>query len=162
MSNDALISRRTYFSQQAQNASSSVVMNINNVGTQDFRFVSTSNGTFITTIVLTIKDSSGWDGDDWGKNTTLTNGYRLYYDLTGSGKTFISDAILTNNDHALWGVNFQFAEALGGDNVLIINFDFSINPIRLEITGEVGIELGIDDYSPITTFRCLISGYTVT
>lgn len=161
MSNDSILAKRLYFSQQGQNGSASVDMAINNVGSQDFQFTSIQDNTFITKLMITIIDESGWDFNSFGKDLVLSNGYRAFYTLDGVSKIYLSDAITTNRDHGMWTENITFLDVGGGDNVLIITFKLE-TPIVLEDTGEIGVELAIDDFSNLTSFNCLITGYTIS
>lgn len=140
----------------AVNGGATSNMGINEAVGDDFEYTSTQNGTFIEKLVLVITDNGAWSKELLGGLTSCNNGFRFFFNK--GSKTYLTGALLTNNDINAWVDDYRFFDNGAGDDILRATILFR-TPILLDNTQTIGIELGIDDYSGITNMSLLVTGY---
>jgi hypothetical protein len=160
--NDTIISKRSFFQNFCENSSNSSQMAINNIASQDFYYESTGK-TFITEMNISIIDAGNFSRNNFGANATpLINGFRIYYTKNGIGKIYLTDAIIRNSDYYHYHFTVIYHSSGAGDNGYQIICHFNETPIYLINQGRIGIELDIDNYSTLSSFRANVRGYTIT
>ena len=153
------IYKRFCFRQKAVNSSDSPDMNINNTSVQDFRYVA-SQTCIISELIIYGEDSGNIDSGYFLNKITLNNGFRIYYKKNNSdNKSYLTDPMTTSNNIMLFADCFNLRSFGSGNESISFCFKFHV-PINL-IDGEIGLELGVDNYSKAEKFHLLIKGYTL-
>lgn len=107
-----------------------------------------SNIKYIDKIILCFRVDGGADIGAFADGQTLSNGFRLYYERnTGATRRYLSKTILINGDLACGADQYFHTTHGAGDDLIHVVYRYEI-PIRIESTGEIGVEfLGADNYS---------------
>ena len=136
-------------------------MCINNTSIQDYRFIS-SKLTYVNRLIIYGEDSGSIDSGIFLNSIYLQNGFRLYYKRKNTdNKEYLTDQMKTCNQIMIYADNYNLRTFGSGKESISFIFDF-ITPIILEdIGGEIGIELGVDNYSGANSLLGIVKGYTL-
>ena len=125
---------------------------------------------YITRMLITIRDDGTLVPDKFGTINALTNGFEIYYKTTSGGsKIYLgatNDRPIKNNgdiDAICFDANLHETSGAGGDELEVFRYTFSKSgtPLKLLDTGLIAWESLGDDVSGVSDAVVMIQGYRV-